>query len=207
MSNRRIISSMRQDSAAISGEGRTIISRHRTLAALLPLILVLLIWVIVAVQTAFIFGGPSGRGFGSDFAIMYAGSRLLERGQNPYDHRLAFAEQRQALRAQGLKASTDRSLIRVGNPPLMLWAIEPLARMGFLAAGWTWLVIQVVCTLLGFFACVLALGWRKWVPPLLVFLALPQVMLQHFYGNVTSVVFAGFSWAYLLASRRPFLAG
>jgi Glycosyltransferase family 87 len=100
-----------------------------------------------------------------------------------------------------------RPVVRVGNPPLFFWALQPLNRLPFQVAALGWIAAMYVLSGLGFFVLLRHLGWRSRVVPLIFFLAMPQVVLGAFYGNVIGLVFAAMALALSLASRSPVAAG
>lgn len=182
-------------------------TRYRSVLLLLPLFLLLIVFVVVFAEIATVYGGPSAQGFGSDFAMFWAAARVMAHGGDPYVPSGVLRELHLALARQGVAAAGDPTLVRVGNPPLMLLAIRPLAFLPFRLAGWVWIGGQAVALILGFILLARMLGWRRFILPLAVFLAMPQQLLEVFYGNVTAVIFLCFAAAFALARRFPLLAG
>jgi hypothetical protein len=181
---------------------------HRRLTGLLAGLLgaILAVWLAIMVVTVLSSGGPNGKAFGGDFAMFYSASRLLAQHGNPYDPARLYAAERATLSSQGV-AVPDPRYVGVGNPPLLFWALGPLARLPFRPATSVWIVLMLALSGLGFAATVRALGWRRWALPAAVFLATPQVVLGLYYGTVDGLVFAGLAAGLLLATTRPRLAG
>lgn len=176
-------------------------------AILLPLAFLLILWLWIVAQAAIQYSGPAGVGMGSDFAAFYSAARLVQRGANPYDPKLVYQTEIRVLRHHGIPISTNRAWVRVGNPPLLYWSLQPLARLPFRLAAWIWVAGLACVAAAGAGAALLAAGWRRRMLPVLVFLAMPQVLLGYFNGDVSPVVFAGLAAGLVNSRRHPFAAG
>jgi hypothetical protein len=178
---------------------------HMVLAPLM-IILASLVVLLSTVGGAF-KGGPSGLAFEADFAMFISAARITEQGGNPYDHTLLLRTDQAMLSGQHLPLTKEHALVRVGNPPLFFWLLEPLTRFRFQAVAFAWMVFMCMASVLGFLAALRYLGWKKWLVPVLVFALMPQVLLGPYYGNVICLVFAGIGLALASAKRHPVTAG
>lgn len=181
---------------------------QRTLAWRLgPLGILLALWVSVFLTSGSVRAGPNGNGLGGDFAIFLSGSQVLRDGGNPYDPVVLFHAERRLLTRQGIAAPEAQSFIRVGNPPLLFWLIQPMTRIPFAVAALVWMGCMAILCILGMLALLRTLDWKRRVLPLAVFIAMPQTVLAVYYGNVDAVVFAGVAFALALRKRIPLAAG
>jgi hypothetical protein len=97
--------------------------------------------------------------------------------------------------------------MRVGNPPLLFWALQPVATISFDTSAKLWCLAMYTCLAAGFLGCLATMGWRRRRLPMVLFLALPQTIYAAFYGNVDGLVFLALGWSAALARRRPVIAG
>jgi Glycosyltransferase family 87 len=178
-------------------------------AALLlgPIFVFLAVFVWLVALTIPRFSGPSGGGYGGDFAVFYEASKVMEAGHNPYNDNLLWNTERRDFAAAGLRIPPDRTLVRVGNPPILFWALRPIASLPFRAAGILWTSAMYLLSLLGFLILLRWLGWRRRALPAAVFLAMPQVVLGAFYGDLIGLVFAAVAGSIVAARRYPTLSG
>ncbi len=139
---------------------------------------------------------------------MFIGAaHLLHDGGNPYDH-LALYHAESSLMAQQHLSMTPRvAVVRVGNPPLFFWALEPLAMLPFATVGFVWVSALFLLSLAGALITLRYAAWRAHVIPLLYFALMPPVILGAFYGNVIGLVFFALAAALPLLTRMPFAAG
>ena len=184
---------------------RPVPSRIRAALILTPIIIIFELWVWVFFAAGGLRGGPSGNNWTGDFAMFYASARLLETGGNPYDQALLVRTEAAILRRQHVQTSASPRLLRVGNPPLALWVLRPLAHLPFRLAGWTWLISMYVFSAVGFLALLRYLGWKRYVVPSIIFLLSTPVF--HDVGNWDGLIFAGVSVSLLLAARHQYAAG
>jgi hypothetical protein len=188
---------------AVSGRA----ARLRTYRVLAPFFVLLLLWLWLFRSEGAFEGGPNGKAFEGDFAMFITAAQILKEGGNPYDHNLLFRREKAFLDRLGLPITQDRPVVRVGNPPLLFWAMEPLTRFGFQAAALAWLVLMYALSLAGFLGALAYLGWRRRLIPCFLFALMPQVLFGPFYGNIVCLVFAGLGCALAVLRRYPFLAG
>lgn len=186
-------------------EGR----RHRLrLACVLgPLFVLLTLWIYLFAAEGAFSGGPNGKTFGADFAMFMGAARLMQTGGNPYDHQALYRAEGAWMASEGLRMLARPEVVRVGNPPLLFWALRPLTRLPFQTVAYAWMVGLYILAALGFILLLVSLGWRHTLLPTLLFLLMPQVVLGVFYGNVVAVVFFGVCVALAMARPHPVLAG
>lgn len=177
----------------------------RSLPVLL-LLLVLLLWLPLFAING-LRHGPNGRGMGGDLALFLAAARVQQGGGNPYDPTLTVSTERAWLRSQGVPLPPHRSFLRVGNPPVVFWALRPLAALPFQRAALVWIAAMATLLLLTFL-----LLRRYGSPPgrlwsVAVVALLPQTLLAVYYGNLDALVAASLAVTLLLQPRHPLLAG
>jgi Glycosyltransferase family 87 len=193
------------DQAAAGAVSQSRPSRLRIAAVLTPLLVFCLLWLFLWIRGGALQGGPSGSGYGADFAMFIGAARVMQVGANPYDHVTLYRTERLLLHRQRLRIIADHSIVRVGNPPLFFWALQPLLRFPFQSVAVAWIVATYVLTGLGCAAACVFLGWRRVLVQCLLFLLIPQVVLGAYWGNVVGLVFVGIALA--LARSYPFAAG
>jgi hypothetical protein len=142
-----------------------------------------------------------------DFAILMGGATVLRHGGNPYDRTAVYRSETAMLRREHVAIPKPDSFIRVGNPPLLFWALEPLTTWPFVRAAWAWLSLMFVLLSAGLWRLLSYLGWRRRAAPLALFLAMPQTVLAAYYGNVDGIVFAAVAFGVALMRRSPFIGG
>jgi hypothetical protein len=172
-----------------------------------PLILLLMLWLYSFAAEGAFKGGPNGKAFEADFAMFVGAAGVLAHGGNAYNPAVLYPAERSMLSAQGLPITQKRSIVRVGNPPLFFWALAPVTGLSFSQAGLAWGLLLYLVSAAGFLLLLQYLGWRNRLIPLLIFLAMPQVFLGAFYGNVVALVFLAISCSVVLARRYPYIAG
>jgi hypothetical protein len=176
---------------------------------LCPLILLLLLWVYAFVGEGALKGGPGGKAFGGDYAMFLTAAKLMETGKNPYDPSVLLRAETSLmhqLHRPEIKRS-ERAQVRVGNPPLLYWAMRPLLGLDFVPAALGSLIGLYVLSVLGFLALLKYFGWTVWPLATFVFVLMPQVVLGAFYGNPIGIVFAAVGASLLLSRAHPSLAG
>ncbi len=176
-------------------------------AVLATLLLMLTGWVCLFALSNSLRRGPSPDHLGGDYALLISGARVLEDGRNPYDQHVLYRAERQVMIAAGIVPPKYDPFMRVGTPPLMLWAMRPLAHYSFADSAVPWCLAMYVMLAASCVSVLAALGWRRRVLPLLAFLAFPQTIYAAYYGNVDGLVALSLGGAALLARRRPFAAG
>ncbi len=174
---------------------------------LAPLCLLLVLWLWLFQAEGAFKGGPSGKALGADFAMFVGAAQVLERGGDPYNHGVLLRAEQGFMQRQGLAMTNRKAVVRVGNPPLFLWALQPLTSLPFQPVAWVWMLALYALSGLGFAAVLAWLGWRHFAVPTLLFLAFPQTILGMYYGNVIDLVLAAVGCSLWLAKRHPLLAG
>jgi len=188
-------------------EGSRQRSRRRTFLIVAPLLTLLVLWMWLFYAEGAYKGGPNGKAFGADYAMFLGAAQVLRDGGNPFDHTVLYRTERQMLARQALPILRHEPVVRVGNPPLFFWLLEPLTPLPFQPTALAWILAMYALAAAGFIACLRYLGWKRRFLPCLVFLLMPQVVLGVCYGNVICLVFAGSCWALALLKSRPFVAG
>lgn len=180
----------------------------RTALTLTPFIVLLVLWVWLFYAEGAFAGGPNGKSFEADFAMFVGAAQVLHNGANPYDHNILYATERHLLVHQGLPSRlAAKPIVRVGNPPLFFWLLEPVARLPFQTLGIAWMLFLYALSAIGFYALLNYLQWNRRLLPLAIFLLMPQVLFGPFYGNVVNVVFCALALALALVRRHPYAAG
>jgi hypothetical protein len=179
----------------------------RRLVILVPFFLGLTLWLAAFATSGSVAEGPNGTRMGGDFAVFMGGATVLRHGGNPYDRVALYRAERDLLRRQHRAVPKLNSFIRVGNPPLLFWALEPLTTWSFVAATWLWIALMYALLALGFLFLLSFLGWTRWALPLAGFLAMPQTVLAAYYGNVDGLLFAALTVGLALLRRFPIAAG
>lgn len=173
----------------VQSEGN-VVRRYRSL---IPFALLLGLWVWVLPAIGSFKDGPNGRNFGVDFAILISGSTVLQHGEDPYAPGALLHAETWYLRHQGLPAealprndASTRATSWTAYPPIVLWALSPLSGMPFQALAIAWIIAMTLACAGGFFAITGALGWKRYLLPCLVFLALPETLMGLYLGNISS---------------------
>jgi hypothetical protein len=164
-------------------------------------------WVAVFLTSGTLQFGPSPKHLGGDFALFVSAAKVIQDGGNPYDQRMLYRGESRLLRHDGIRPPPFDPYMRVGNPPLLFWALKPLAAVSFDASAKAWCLAMYGLLAFGFLGCLVAMDWRRRRLPLLMFLALPQTMYAAYYGNVDGIVFAALAWSAVLTGKSSFLAG
>lgn len=191
-------------------QGATVGSRSRRrhlYTVLSPLFILLILWVYLFAAEGAFKGGPNGKTFGADWAMFMGAASMMRRGQNPYVHSALYRVEMQLLARQHLPILKHQETVRVGNPPLFFWALEPLAARPFQPVALGSILVLYLLSLAGFIAALYRFGWKRYTLAALCFMLMPQVVLGTFDGNVIGLVFAGIGLSLALAPRYPTLAG
>jgi Glycosyltransferase family 87 len=174
-----------------------------------PLAILLILWLWLFFGSGALATGPNGRSFGVDFAQFFTASRMLSSHHNPYDYRALIPADRSLLRHEGidLLPSTTNRGVRVGNPPLFFWLLGPLTNFRLQSVAIAWILTLYAFAAVAALAVLWYLRWRRPLAAVLCFLAMPQVVLGVYYGNVSAIVLAFAAGALCLAKRHPATAG
>ncbi len=192
-----------QQQATVSRRRR----RRHLYKVLGPLFILLILWVdLFAAEGAF-KGGPNGKTFGADWAMFMGAAGMMRQGQNPYAHSALYRAEKQLLSRQRLPILKHQETVRVGNPPLFFWALEPLPSRPFQPVALAGILVLYLLSIAGFIAALYRFGWKRYTLAALCFILMPQVVLGMFDGNVIGLVFAGIGLSLALAPRYPALAG
>lgn len=192
-----------QQQATVSRRRR----RRHLYKVLGPLFILLILWVdLFAAEGAF-KGGPNGKTFGADWAMFMGAAGMMRQGQNPYAHSALYRAEKQLLSRQRLPILKHQETVRVGNPPLFFWALEPLPSRPFQPVALAGILVLYLLSIAGFIAALYRFGWKRYTLAALCFILMPQVVLGMFNGNVIGLVFAGIGLSLALAPRYPALAG
>ena len=185
-----------------------IIRKNRRLRlAFLPFGVFLVLWLILFYSSGAITRGPDGRALGSDFAMYWGATHVLEQDGNPFDPGQLYRTEQSLLQQEHLPIMQTPALVRVGNPPLFYGLMQPLAALPFKYAAILWMAAMYALVAAGFLALLRYFRWQARLVPLVAFLAMPQVALGVFYGNVIGLVFASLCYSLLLAREHPMWAG
>lgn len=179
--------------------------RHALIIA--PLIFLLVVWLCAVSLRAIQQGGPAASGLDGDFAMFYSASSMVERGENPYNHEHLYRSEMRLLRQQHVPTRTHPAWVRVGNPPLFFWTLEPVTRIRYRAAGWLWTASLLLISAAAGLAFLAAAGWSRRALPLLVFLIMPPVLFGYFNGNVSPIVMLGVALGIWSSRRYPVCSG
>lgn len=183
-------------------------TRGRLTRVLAPLLLLeFALWVYLVFSAGLFAQGPNGRTLGVDFAVFVSGAQVLKDGGNPYDIHVLFRTERGFLGRQGLAAPTDERLVRLANPPLFYWALQPLTNIPFRDAAMAWIAAMYALSAVGFLIALRYAGWTARLWPMAVFLFMPQTVLAATYGNVSGILMIAVTSSLLLARRYPVIAG
>jgi hypothetical protein len=184
-------------------------SRLRIYAVMGPFMVLLLLWVYLFCGEGAFNGGPSGKAFGADYTMFVSAAQVLKAGGDPYNPRVLLRAETAMMQRlhRTMIAKDQRSQVRVGNPPLLYWAMRPLIGASYVPAALVALISLYVLSGVGFLAILRYFGWKRPFLPTLIFLLMPQVVLGAFYGNVIGIVFAAIGVSLLLSQRYPILAG
>lgn len=200
--------------AAPTGLETAVSARRRIHTVGLGLAAMLLISVANLCLRGGFAGGPNGISFGTDFAISMGAAQTMRDGQNLYDRRILLATERAYLRRQGLPSTAilpaspyNRTVIRVGNPPLFFRLLGPLTYLPYQQVAVAWILSSYLLLVIGFLGMLSFLGWRKRLVPCLLFLGMPAPFLAAYYGNANVIVFAGMGLAVGVAARYSVVAG
>jgi len=180
---------------------------RRNYVVLVPFAFLLMVWMCLLIGDGGFENGPAGKSFGGDWAMFIGAASVMQHGGNPYDHHVLFVHERDLLRREGLPIIKRADIVRVGNPPLFLWILQPLLRMGFQSEAYPVILGMVLCNLLGFLAILQYFGWTRRPLACLLFLVMPQAVLGPFFANPICFVFLGIALALALLRKVPYCAG
>jgi len=93
--------------------------------------LALVAWIAIFIASGSLQRGPSPKRLGGDFALFIAGARVMQVRGNPYNQRVLYRMERRVLTEEGISPPAYDPYMRVGSPPLFLWALQPLACINF----------------------------------------------------------------------------
>jgi hypothetical protein len=164
-------------------------------------------WAVVFLTSGTLQLGPGPKHLGGDFALFISAAKVIQDGGNPYDQRVLYHGESRLLLSDGIRPPRFDPYMRVGNPPLLFWALQPLSAVSFDASAKAWCLAMYGLLTFGFLGCLVAMDWRRRRFPLLIFLTLPQTMYAAYYGNVDGIVFAALAWSAVLTRKSSFLAG
>jgi hypothetical protein len=184
-------------------------SPRRIYAVVAPLLVLLILWVYLFNGEGAFKGGPGGRAFAGDYTMFVSAAQVLKSGADPYNPSVLYSAEARMMHRLGRSMTTgsQKSQVRVGNPPLLYWAMRPLTGASFVPAALASLLGLYVLSAVGFLATLRYFGWNKTVLPTFIFLLMPQVVLGAFYGNPIGIVFAAIGLSVPLSRRHPALAG
>jgi hypothetical protein len=174
------------------------------------LVVALTAWALLISLGGKVAEGPRTRTFGGDFALNVTGALVTRAAGNPYDQSQIIAAQRTFFPRQGIRTFQDRLtklLTWQGYPPLYFWLLQPVTVLPFKVIGSIWIAALYGLMGLGFFCILGFFGWRRRLVPTMLFMCMPQVMLQAYYGNPEALVFAVIGCALVLQRRLPLLGG
>lgn len=182
--------------------------RLRVFGAYGVLSLVLLLWLwSIGAQGAF-RGGPSGKYFGGDLAMFVSGAEVLRQGGNPYDHVRLYKTLQALMARDHLPINHKSAVVRVGNPPLLFWALQPVTRVPYQRAAYPILIGLYLLALVGFIVALVSLRWTGKIGIASVwFLLMPETVVGSYFGNVVDVVMAALGVATWLLPRYPAAGG
>lgn len=180
--------------------------RRSILLVVLPLVLLLALWVWLLIAIGAFDGGPNADSFGTDFAMFYSAAQVTRDGGNPYDQTQLYRTEHTLMQRANVKLTSAR-YVRVANPPLFFWLLGPLTRLPYKLAAYLWIAVMYALAATGALLALRGLGWKRQILPLLLFLAMPQVMLDMYYANVDGLEFLSVAGGLLLQRRSPFLGG
>jgi hypothetical protein len=151
--------------------------------------------------------GTIGRDLGKDDSDYVGAARVLQSGHNPYRWQAVWHQKQQMLGLSNDQKGKD--LARVAEPPLLIWAMEPLTRLPFPDAAAVLEIIFLLSAAAGMTVLLRAFGWRWGLLALgvLAGMALPPVTDYVYFGNVGIVIFAALGAGVWLARKYPFAAG
>jgi Glycosyltransferase family 87 len=189
-------------------KGTGLARRARLYLIVVPLGAFLFAWIwAVSSATVAYNPGPNGAGLGFDFAVYYSAAHVLERGGNPYDRHSLYRVEYSFLHSHRLPISPEKSLIRVGEPPIFFWALEPLTRLPFQTAAVLWMLAMYAFSAIGFVAALRYCGWNRVLLPLLILLVVPQTVDEVYYANDVAIIVAALGLCLLLLKKQPAIAG
>jgi Glycosyltransferase family 87 len=182
-------------------------SLNRRIFSVVGVCVLLALWIALFVSSGTLQRGPSPKYMGGDFVLFLSAARVIHDGGNPYDQRVLYRAERRFLERDGTTPPAFQSYMRVGNPALLFWALEPATVVSFDTSAKLWCLAMYGLLAVGFLGCLRRMGWRGRCFPLALFLAFPQTVYAAYYGNLDGLVFAALAWSAALARSRPLVAG
>jgi Glycosyltransferase family 87 len=179
----------------------------RNAMVLSPLIVLLVLWMWIVAGSQSILAGPNGVVFANSFGTYLGGAEALKEGGNPWDPAQAYRAEKQMLLPQGVEVNEPVWNRHIGNPPLFLWALEPLTDLPFRVAALIWVGAMYALAAASFLVTALSLGWRRPVFACAIFLMMPQVVVGAYYGEAYALLFAALALGLVLAPRHPTVTG
>lgn len=174
-------------------------------AAFVLLSLVGSIWLAFAMIT--IAHGPDAVTLGCDFAMFWGASQVAALGHNPFSPAALYHLEHAALGAQEIHTIANRSVVRVGNPPLFFWLLGPFTRIPFRVALDLWQALLTLCVFVGVGVCSATAGNRGRWPVIALTCSCPPVLLVVIFGNVVPFLFLALAVAWRVADRSPYAVG
>ncbi|HZS93513.1 MAG TPA: glycosyltransferase family 87 protein [Chloroflexota bacterium] len=152
-----------------------------------------------------------GRLLDFDYAVYVGAAHILQAGGNLYDHAALLVEEKRLLAAEHLTIGRP-ALARIGEPPVLFWALEPLAALPFQLSALVFDLFLAVGAAAGGLATYVAvrresIRWEGVCLTTAVLLAMPPTVIYVLSGNIGVVMFAAVGVGLLLAPRRPLIAG
>ncbi len=172
--------------------------------ALVPLCAYLLTWVVATVIMS--QRAPLGSVRATDLAVYAGAGRVVRDGGNPYDGNAVWASA-YPLIDPGRRQPPKVNNVRVAEPPVLVWAMQPLADLPFPVTARLAELASLLVVVLGLAAVVVSLGVPRPLLALLIAVAMPPGVQYIYYGNIGVLVFAALGAGLALARRFPFLAG
>lgn len=177
-------------------------------AVLVSFAILLVWWAGLFATKSGIRSGPNGFVFDNVFATFLSSARVQESGGNLYDPKEVCATETAMLHAQHVPAGQPVWNCRVGNPPLFFWLLRPVLHVPFIPAGYAWLLLIELTSVVGLLGVLSAFGWRRWrFIGCVAFLLMPPTVYSTYYGEPDALVFAGIGLSLALLRRHPVLAG
>jgi Glycosyltransferase family 87 len=179
----------------------------RNALVLSPLVVLLVLWMWIVAGSGSLQAGPNGVIFANSFGTYLGAAEALKEGHNPWDPAQAYHAEKQMLLPQGVEVNEPVWNRHIGNPPLFLWALEPLTNFPFRVAALLWVGAMYALAAAGFLVSAKAVGWRRPVFACVIFLMMPQVVVGAYYGEAYALLFAALALGLVLAPRHPRTTG
>jgi hypothetical protein len=172
-------------------------------------LILIVLWLYILQAAGAFKGGPGGKTFGADYAMFVTAAQVLKSGGDPYSPTVLLRAETSLMHRlhRSMIVPKHRSQVRVGNPPVLYWAMQPLTEASFVPAALISLIGLYGLSAVGFLGVLHYFHWRRRVAPTLVFLLMPPVVFGVYFGNVIGIVFAGIGVSLAISRRYPALAG